>query len=191
MDQLTWFALSQPRKLPRIGEFLGRKVARALYRQQTQLVKVGVQAFVRLLQACHSSLGLFVEHFLRTLDILLEARNSEIQLLGLGAFIKFAQIEEETPSSHRRYDFFVQKFCSLCYLGHGRDNENLRIAALQSLRALFRKTMFGQREAVSVGPLSVESVYLVLFLTSLCCTLFFRYICNPDGMCSPFYRLHW
>jgi len=30
-------------------------------------------------------------------------------------FVKFANIEEDTPSYHRRYDFFVSKFSSMCH----------------------------------------------------------------------------
>jgi len=29
--------------------------------------------------------------------------------------VKFANIEEDTPSYHRRYDFFVSKFSSMCH----------------------------------------------------------------------------
>ena len=29
--------------------------------------------------------------------------------------MKFANIEEDTPSYHRRYDFFVSKFSSMCH----------------------------------------------------------------------------
>lgn len=39
-------------------------------------------------------------------------------------FIKFANIEEDTPSYHRRYDFFVSKFS---VMSHNADrNENVR-----------------------------------------------------------------
>lgn len=46
---------------------------------------VGVQAFERLLQACHSNLGLFVEYFLRMVDRLLESRDQDYQILGTGS----------------------------------------------------------------------------------------------------------
>ena len=32
-------------------------------------------------------------------------------------FVKFANIEEDTPSYHRRYDFFVSKFSAMCHSG--------------------------------------------------------------------------
>lgn len=30
-------------------------------------------------------------------------------------FVKFANIEEDTPSYHRRYDFFVSRFSAMCH----------------------------------------------------------------------------
>ena len=36
-------------------------------------------------------------------------------------FVKFANIEEDTPSYHRRYDFFVSKFSAMCHSGSDSD----------------------------------------------------------------------
>jgi len=33
-------------------------------------------------------------------------------------FTKFAEIEEDAPSYHRRYDFFVSIFCMMCHIQH-------------------------------------------------------------------------
>lgn len=33
-------------------------------------------------------------------------------------FVKFANIEEDTPSYHRRYDFFVSQFSAMCHSTH-------------------------------------------------------------------------
>lgn len=33
-------------------------------------------------------------------------------------FVKFANIEEDTPSYHRSYDFFVSRFSEMCHSGH-------------------------------------------------------------------------
>ena len=30
-------------------------------------------------------------------------------------FVKFANIEEDTPSYHRSYDFFVSRFSEMCH----------------------------------------------------------------------------
>ena len=38
-------------------------------------------------------------------------------------FVKFANIEEDTPSYHRRYDFFISKFSSMCH----NNNENMSV----------------------------------------------------------------
>ena len=33
-------------------------------------------------------------------------------------FVKFANIEEDTPSYHRSYDFFVSRFSEMCHSSH-------------------------------------------------------------------------
>jgi hypothetical protein len=51
-------------------------------------------------------------------------------------FVRFANIEEDTPSYHRRYDFFVSKFSSMC---HSNDSEpelrdKIRLAGIKGLQ---------------------------------------------------------
>ena len=41
-------------------------------------------------------------------------------------FVKFSNIEEDAPSYHRRYDFFVSKFSSMCHSGDQYDKETQR-----------------------------------------------------------------
>ena len=44
---------------------------------------------------------------------LLERSETDLQVLGSTSFVKFANIEEDTPSYHRCYDFFVSKFSAM------------------------------------------------------------------------------
>lgn len=39
-------------------------------------------------------------------------------LFLLSQFVKFANIEEDTPSYHRSYDFFVSRFSEMCHSSH-------------------------------------------------------------------------
>lgn len=57
--------------------------------------------------------------------------------------MKFANIEEDTPSYHRRYDFFISKFSSMC---HGSNDNpelrnNIRMAGIKGLQGVIRKTV--------------------------------------------------
>ena len=57
--------------------------------------------------------------------------------------MKFANIEEDTPSYHRRYDFFISKFSSMCH-GSNDDAElrnNIRMAGIKGLQGVIRKTV--------------------------------------------------
>ena len=40
-------------------------------------------------------------------------------------FVKYANIEEDAPSYHRRYDFFVSKFSAMCH--SSMDNELVKV----------------------------------------------------------------
>lgn len=58
------------------------------------------------------------------------------------SFVNFSNIEEDIPGYHRRYDFFISKFSSLC---HNNDSnlavrDRLRVAGLKGLRGVVRKT---------------------------------------------------
>lgn len=57
--------------------------------------------------------------------------------------MKFANIEEDTPSYHRRYDFFISKFSSMCH-GSNDDAElrnHIRMAGIKGLQGVIRKTV--------------------------------------------------
>lgn len=57
--------------------------------------------------------------------------------------MRFANIEEDTPSYHRRYDFFVSKFSSMCH--NNDDNpsvrDSIRLAGIKGLQGVVRKTV--------------------------------------------------
>ncbi|GFR91220.1 protein EFR3, partial [Elysia marginata] len=73
----------------------------------------------QLLVSCHAhSLNLFVESFLKMVQKLLESSEPQMQIKATESFIKFANVEEDAPSYHRRYDFFVSKFSALCHNNH-------------------------------------------------------------------------
>lgn len=58
-------------------------------------------------------------------------------------FVKFANIEEDAPSYHRRYDFFISKFSSMCHAS-ADDTElrsNIRMAGIRGLQGVIRKTV--------------------------------------------------
>ena len=116
MEKLTFYAVSSPEKLDRIGEYIAHRVQRDINRARDTYVEISMEAMDSLLVACHSqSLNLFVESFLKIVQLLLECQNPELQLLATRSFVKFANIEEDTPSYHRGYDFFVCKFASLAH----------------------------------------------------------------------------
>ncbi|KAJ0171601.1 hypothetical protein K1T71_013151 [Dendrolimus kikuchii] len=144
MEKLTFYSLSSPEKLDRIGEYLFQKASRDIYRRRHGFVIIAMEAMDQLLLACHSqTLNLFVESFLKMVQKLLESTDPQLQILATQSFVRFANIEEDTPSYHRRYDFFVSKFSAMCHSNHGDKNtrDKIRLAGIQGLQGVIRKTV--------------------------------------------------
>lgn len=150
MDKLIFYALSSPEKLDRIGAYLAQKLNRDVERRRFGLVFITVEALDQLLLACHApNLNLFVESFLKMVQKLLESSETDLQVLGSTSFVKFANIEEDTPSYHRRYDFFVSKFSAMCWFSSGNEEEcfRIRLAGLKGLQGVVRKTVSDDLQA--------------------------------------------
>ncbi|XP_058053542.1 protein EFR3 homolog cmp44E isoform X2 [Anopheles bellator] len=144
MEKLTFYSLRSPEKLDRIGEYLYQRASKDIYRKRYKFVEIAMEAMDLLLMACHAQiLNLFVESFLRMVQKLLEDTNPTLQIMATNSFVRFANIEEDTPSYHRRYDFFISKFSSMCY-GNNDDEElrdSIRMAGIKGLQGVIRKTV--------------------------------------------------
>lgn len=104
--------------------------------------QIAVEAMDKLLTACHGSpsLNLFVESFLKMVQRLLETNNTELQTMATESFVNFSNIQEDTPSYHRRYDFFISKFSSMCHSGASdlSMRRQLRVAGLKVCYSVFK-----------------------------------------------------
>ena len=145
MEKLTFYAIQAPEKLDRIGEHLFQKTNNYLYRKKIDYVYISIEAMDSLLNACGaSSLNYIVESFLKMVTLLLESNETGLQIRATNSFVKFANIDEDTPSYHRRYEFFISRFSQLCYT---TDQENpemekqIRLSGLQGLQGVVRKTV--------------------------------------------------
>ncbi|XP_022116306.2 protein EFR3 homolog cmp44E isoform X2 [Pieris rapae] len=144
MEKLTFYSLSSPEKLDRIGDYLFQKASRDIYRRRHGFVIIAMEAMDQLLLACHSqTLNLFVESFLKMVQKLLESTDPQLQILATQSFVRFANIEEDTPSYHRRYDFFVSKFSAMCHSNHTDrpTRDSIRLAGIRGLQGVIRKTV--------------------------------------------------
>ncbi|XP_074641716.1 protein EFR3 homolog A-like [Tubulanus polymorphus] len=144
MEKLTFYALSSPEKLDRIGDYLAKRLSHDVHRHKIPFVFIAMEALDQLLVACHAqTLNLFVESFLRMVQKLLECDEPDLQCMATSSFVKFSNIEEDTPSYHRRYDFFVSKFSSMCHsnLDNEDDRTRIRVAGLRGLQGVVRKTV--------------------------------------------------
>ncbi|KAK7501482.1 hypothetical protein BaRGS_00007286 [Batillaria attramentaria] len=137
MEKLTFYALSsRPEKLDRIGQYFEQRLTADINRHRHEFVFIAMEALDQLLMSCHAhSLNLFVESYLKMVQKLLECSDPDLQITATSSFVKFSNIEEDAPSYHRRYDFFVSKFSSMCHCGeqHGRETKRNGIPNKPSL----------------------------------------------------------
>ncbi|XP_050922973.1 LOW QUALITY PROTEIN: protein EFR3 homolog B-like [Lates calcarifer] len=153
MEKLTFFALSAPEKLDRIAAYL--------------YVCIAMEALEQLLLACHcQSINLLVESFLSTLRLLLEADKPHLHILATNSFVKFANIEEDTPSYHRSYDFFVSRFSEMCHSEHeDADIQNkIRVSGIRGLQGVVRKTVDDELQVNIWEPRHMEQIVPALLV---------------------------
>uniref|UniRef100_A0A8C1UEX3 EFR3 homolog Ba (S. cerevisiae) n=1 Tax=Cyprinus carpio TaxID=7962 RepID=A0A8C1UEX3_CYPCA len=139
MEKLTFYALSAPEKLDRIGAYLSERLSRDVARHRYGYVCIAMEALDQLLMACHcQTINLFVESFLTMVRKLLEADKPNLQILGTNSFVKFANIEEDTPSYHRSYDFFVSRFSEMCHSSYEDPDirTKIRMAGIRGLQGV-------------------------------------------------------
>lgn len=83
MEKLTFYASSQPEKLDRIGDYLVQKVSVNIYRNRLGFVEIAMEAMDILLSSCTpQTLNLFVESYLKMIQLLLETSDAQMQLLA-------------------------------------------------------------------------------------------------------------
>ncbi|KAK0132830.1 Protein EFR3 A [Merluccius polli] len=161
MEKLTFYAVSAPEKLDRIGAYLAERLSRDVVRHRYGNVVIAMEALDQLLMACHSqSIKPFVESFLHMVAKLLESREPDLQVLGTNSFVKFANIEEDTPSYHRRYDFFVSQFSAMCHSMHEEPEtrSRIRVAGIKGLQGVVRKTVNDELQAIIWEPQHMDKL---------------------------------
>uniref|UniRef100_A0A8C3G772 Protein EFR3 homolog A n=1 Tax=Cyclopterus lumpus TaxID=8103 RepID=A0A8C3G772_CYCLU len=160
MEKLTFYAVSAPEKLDRIGAYLAERLISHAGLTGLNVV-IAMEALDQLLMACHSqSIKPFVESFLHMVAKLLESGEPDLQVLGTNSFVKFANIEEATPSYHRRYDFFVSQFSAMCHSTH-QDPETrtrIRVAGIKGLQGVVRKTVNDELQAIIWEPQHMDKL---------------------------------
>ncbi|KAK5847442.1 hypothetical protein PBY51_016566 [Eleginops maclovinus] len=167
MEKLTFFALSAPEKLDRIAAYLSERLTRELNRHRYGYVCIAMEAMEQLLLACHcQSINLLVESFLGTLRLLLEADRQHLHLLATNAFVKFANIEEDTPSYHRSYDFFVSRFSQMCHTEHEDKDmqDKIRVSGIRGLQGVVRKTVDDELQVNIWEPRHMEQIVPALLV---------------------------
>jgi len=98
----------------------------------------------QLLKSCHASpsLNQFIESYLRMVQRLLETNDAQLEKLATDLFVRFSSVEEDSPSYHRQYDFFISKFSQMCHVSVGEPAavRQMRFNGLRGLRGVIMKS---------------------------------------------------
>lgn len=78
---------------------------------------------------------------------LLETNDPHLEKLATDLFVRFSTIEEDTPSYHRQYDFFISKFSSMCHASRGDQTRIQRFNGLRGLRGVIWKSVADDLQA--------------------------------------------
>ncbi|XP_034037830.1 protein EFR3 homolog B-like [Thalassophryne amazonica] len=81
-------------------------------------------------------------------------------------FVKFANIEEDTPSYHRSYDFFVSRFSEMCHSEHQDANiqNKIRVSGIRGLQSVVRKTVDDELQVDIWEPRHMEQIVPALLV---------------------------
>uniref|UniRef100_A0A673I836 EFR3 homolog Bb (S. cerevisiae) n=1 Tax=Sinocyclocheilus rhinocerous TaxID=307959 RepID=A0A673I836_9TELE len=76
------------------------------------------------------------------------------------SFVKFANIEEDTPSYHRSYDFFVSRFSEMCHSSYEDPDirTKIRMAGIKGLQGVVRKTVNDELQANIWDPQHMDKI---------------------------------
>uniref|UniRef100_A0A8B9LEU5 EFR3 homolog Bb (S. cerevisiae) n=1 Tax=Astyanax mexicanus TaxID=7994 RepID=A0A8B9LEU5_ASTMX len=141
MEKLTFYALSAPEKLDRIGAYLSERLSRDVARHRYGYVCIAMEALDQLLMACHcQSINLFVESFLKMVRKLLESDKPNLQILGTNSV---STIQVLSVS-------MCEIFCFLCL--------RIRMAGIKGLQGVVRKTVNDELQANIWDPQHMDKI---------------------------------
>ncbi|KTF92735.1 hypothetical protein cypCar_00014637, partial [Cyprinus carpio] len=150
MEKLTFYALSAPEKLDRIGAYLSERLSRDVARHRYGYVCIAMEALDQLLMACHcQTINLFVESFLTMVRKLLEADKPNLQILGTNSLAIFL-IMSPSPETEKERESPVE-LTERCF------RELLGRAAYGNIKNAVKPVLiFGSVPYLSTGPTVLE-----------------------------------
>nr|VZI31136.1 unnamed protein product [Spirometra erinaceieuropaei] len=136
-NKLVCYCVRKPDKLDNIAKYLHKRLSCDLNHLNYENVNITVEAMSALVNACYAvKLNLFDSSFLKMVQLLLESKLPELQLLGTKSFLAFSQIEEDAPNYHRE----------------------VRVAGIQGLQGVVRKTARDQLRMNVLQSASMDQI---------------------------------
>uniref|UniRef100_A0A2K5PZE5 Protein EFR3 homolog B n=1 Tax=Cebus imitator TaxID=2715852 RepID=A0A2K5PZE5_CEBIM len=145
MEKLTFYALSAPEKLDRIGAYLSERLIRDVGRHRYGYVCIAMEALDQLLMACHcQSINLFVESFLKMVAKLLESEKPNLQILGTNS------VRSANKLDFSGLEDFQVPFHPFPY--------RIRMSGIKGLQGVVRKTVNDELQANIWDPQHMDKI---------------------------------
>ncbi|VDN15642.1 unnamed protein product [Dibothriocephalus latus] len=154
-NKLVCYCVRKPDKLDNIAKYLHKRLSYDLNHLNYENVNITVEAMSALVNACYAvKLNLFDSSFLKMVQLLLESKLPELQLLGTKS------IEEDAPNYHREYDELIDQFCRMSYsnLPDIEERKKVRVAGIQGLQGVVRKTARDQLRMNVLQSASMDQI---------------------------------
>uniref|UniRef100_A0A8C2DPR0 EFR3 homolog Ba (S. cerevisiae) n=1 Tax=Cyprinus carpio TaxID=7962 RepID=A0A8C2DPR0_CYPCA len=149
MEKLTFYALSAPEKLDRIGAYLSERLSRDVARHRYGYVCIAMEALDQLLMACHcQTINLFVESFLTMVRKLLEADKPNLQILGTNSV---SEIYLDTGEKWISIPHWFPEASRQCH-------SPIRMAGIRGLQGVVRKTVNDELQANIWDPQHMDKI---------------------------------
>lgn len=137
MGKLVHFCELTPQKLPKVANFLEKRVDSDLAKGRLGYVEVSMKIFNELIKGCRKHLPLFAGSLMKLMKLLFEKNEfPELKITATETFTRFADVQDEA-TQYSGVEDFVNYFVAMCQNTHTHTvmRMRLRIAGLRGLRA--------------------------------------------------------
>eukprot|EP00026_Physarum_polycephalum_P000983 Phypoly_transcript_00984.p1 GENE.Phypoly_transcript_00984~~Phypoly_transcript_00984.p1 ORF type:complete len:857 (-),score=157.30 Phypoly_transcript_00984:1255-3699(-) len=137
MGKLVHFCELTPQKLPKVANFLEKRVDSDLYKGRLGYVEVSMKIFNELIKGCRKHLPLFAGSLVKLMKLLFEkSEYPALKIIATETFTRFADVQDEA-TQYSGIEDFVNYFVGMCRSENSdtQTQTRLRIAGLRGLRA--------------------------------------------------------
>ncbi|VDL99723.1 unnamed protein product [Schistocephalus solidus] len=151
-NKLVCYCVRKPDKLDNIAKYLHKRLSSDLNHLNYENVNITVEAMSALVNACYAvKLNLFDSSFLKMVQLLLESKLPELQLLGTKSVFVLSDVHRFSSLRFLR----LKKIFAACHIPTCL---TVRVAGIQGLQGVVRKTARDQLRMNVLQSASMDQI---------------------------------